>query len=87
MDPLSSKSPSSIDIHALFGSNSDSNEYEKTLRENGITTLEEFLRLTVSDLLVIGLTDTEAEELFEKAKYGLFCQYFILKKVVLFHYR
>jgi predicted acylesterase/phospholipase RssA len=58
----------SSDIHILFNSNTDQSDSERVLRENGVTTIEQFLKLTTSDLLIIGISDVEAEALFNKAK-------------------
>jgi hypothetical protein len=68
--PSSQSDPVSLssDIHILFDSNSSSNDTERILRENGIFTIEQLLKLTTSDLVIIGISDVEADALFNKAK-------------------
>lgn len=71
MQSYTSKSDSitlTSDIHILFNGNTSSNEVERILRENGITTIEQLLKLTTSDLLIVGISDLDAEALFIRAR-------------------
>jgi hypothetical protein len=63
----------SSDISVLFTTNlslsEDTQIIEQKLRKYGITNIEQVLNLTMSDLLVIGIKDTDAEILLNRAKY------------------
>jgi hypothetical protein len=61
------------DIEVLFSRNlvfkENAESLEQKLRQGGVVNFHQLLQLTISDLIAIGICDSDARTIFNQAKY------------------